>query len=209
MTLPDAPQPKAPADELKALRRKLTPRQRMFLRDLPKHKNQPWATIESLGYGTATLHRWNRQPDFARVMELIEQQALDEIGLTRRKVLTELSAIAFSDPRRMFDASGALKPIHEWDAEDAASLASLEVEDLYEGRGEAREHVGTLRKVKRWDKTKALETLGKYLRMWGDDAPKPAAAEGPGLTVIVQQGGSQVGVRGTSGRVVVDLPAPE
>jgi hypothetical protein len=59
---------------------------------------------------------------------------------------------------------------------------------------------------------KGLDMLGKHKRLWADEAAKPATVEGPGLTVIVQQGGAQVGVHaqaGAAGRVVVDLPGPE
>lgn len=59
---------------------------------------------------------------------------------------------------------------------------------------------------------KGLELLGRHTRLWGtDDATKPAA-DGPGLTVIVQTAGSQVGVQAPAdarGTVVVNLPEPE
>lgn len=59
---------------------------------------------------------------------------------------------------------------------------------------------------------KGLEMLGKYRRLWNDQDHKPAAPEGPGLTVIVNTTGAQTAVqaeRGAQGTVTVNLPGPE
>lgn len=195
---------------LDQLLRKLTPKQRRFLREVPKHRGQFWGALAKLGISSHTGHRWMREPRFAEAWALVEKQALDEVGITAQRVLREQAAIAFSDVRELYDANGNLKSPHEWPDDVARSISGVEVESLYEGRGEAREFVGTLRKVKRWDKGKALEQLSRYLGMLNDvDAP---ANIGPGLTVIVQTGGATTAVQagpGVQGRVVVDLPGPE
>jgi len=106
-----------------------------------------------------------------RVQELLKKRLDDKLrgaGIRADRVLMEYAAIAFSDARTLFDENGNLKPPSEWDDMAAASVAGIEVEELFEGRGEARERVGNLHKVKRWEKTAALNALAKYLRITPD-----------------------------------------
>jgi phage terminase small subunit len=86
--------------------------------------------------------------------------------ITQDRVLRELAAIAFSDPRQMYDARGALVSVDQMTDRAAAALAGIETEQLQVGRGKNRDTYGVLQKVKRWDKVKALELLGKHLAMW-------------------------------------------
>lgn len=206
------PAPLATADpslELVRALRRLTRVQRRVLKELPKHRSL-WQALTALGHSTATGNRWMHRPHFARARELIEQQAIDSIGVTHHRILTEAAAIAFSDPRKLFNEDGTLKAIHELDADTAAALSTLEVEERFEGSGEDRKRVGSLHKVKRWDKHKALELLGRYRRMWGDEAVKQEAPVGPGFSVTVQQivRGAPIEGQVVGQRVVVSLPGP-
>lgn len=81
-------------------------------------------------------------------------------------VLAELRKIGFSDLRQLFAADGSLLPPKDWPQHAAASVASVEVDELFEGTGQAREQVGVTRKVKLWDKMRALEMIGKNLSMF-------------------------------------------
>lgn len=88
--------------------------------------------------------------------------------VTQDRVIHELAASAFSDARSLFNADGTLKSPDQWDDETAAAMAGIESEEIFEGRGKSRKRVGTLQRVKRWDKIKALELLGRHLGMWND-----------------------------------------
>lgn len=85
-----------------------------------------------------------------------------------QRILDELKAIGTVDIRKAYDENGKLKSPHELPDELACVIASVEVEELFEGRGEEREQIGYLKKVKLWDKLRALELMGKNLKMFID-----------------------------------------
>lgn len=91
------------------------------------------------------------------------------IEITVQRVLREAARIAFSDARNLFDEKGNLKSPKDWDDNTAASVASVEVFEEYEGKGEAREFIGYTKKVKLWNKTHAIELLMKYLKLLQPD----------------------------------------
>lgn len=103
-------------------------------------------------------------------------------GLTIERVQAEIARNAFADPRRLVDPeTGKLKPLHELDDDTAATIASIENEELFEGSGKDRERVGTLVKVKTNDKMKALELAGRHLGMFTE---KVDVRVGIGILVI-------------------------
>ncbi|HEX5461898.1 MAG TPA: terminase small subunit [Steroidobacteraceae bacterium] len=107
----------------------------------------------------------------AGIKEAIEertQQAIARAGVRQVRVFEELAAIAYFDPADVVDEDGNLKPIHEIPLAARKALAGIEVEELYEGRGEAREHVGRLHKLKHWSKVDALKLLGQHLKLFAE-----------------------------------------
>ena len=107
-------------------------------------------------------------------------------GVTAEFVIRELVAIAGQDARRFFDADGQLIPVNKLGDAEAACISGIEVEELCEGRGSERANVGRIRKIKRWDKVKALELLGKYLALFTDRVAVEGDA-GPLVLVLPPQ----------------------
>lgn len=91
---------------------------------------------------------------------------IDRNEHTQESIINELKSIAHADIRKAFTESGALKPIHEIPDDIAKALNSVEIDELFDGFGEAREHVGQTKKIKFHDKIKALELVGKDLSMF-------------------------------------------
>lgn len=85
-----------------------------------------------------------------------------------QRVLQELETIAVTDLRQAFEADGSLKAMKDLPTSVARAIASVEVDELFEGRGKEREQVGFTKKLKFWDKTRALELVGKKLKMFVD-----------------------------------------
>lgn len=103
----------------------------------------------------------------ARVREL-QALHLKRHTVTVDRVLREFARLAFLDIRKAFNEDGSLKPIHEMDDETAAAIAAIEVETLFEGKGQDRESVGRLHKIKLSDKKGALDSLARHLGMFKD-----------------------------------------
>lgn len=76
--------------------------------------------------------------------------------------------MALSDLRNVYNEDGTLKLPHEWSDEAAAAVAGVEVFEEFSGRGENRELIGYTKKVKSYDKVRALEILSKNLGLIGN-----------------------------------------
>lgn len=106
---------------------------------------------------------WSRSSELAGLREV--QERVDELrkkaaeanGVTVERVVAELVKVAFGDPRRLMEwgPDGVrLLPSEVIDEADAASVAEV---------SETRTKDGGSLKLKRHDKVKALELLGKHV----------------------------------------------
>jgi hypothetical protein len=84
------------------------------------------------------------------------------------RILKEIRLLSFTDHRQLYDKDKRMKHPTEWSKELGAVVESYEVVEYFEGVGREKEQVGWLKKVKLYDKQKALELYGKYLKMFGD-----------------------------------------
>jgi phage terminase small subunit len=99
----------------------------------------------------------------ARIAEL-QAKVANRLEITAERVLRETARLAFSDPRKFFNADGTLRPITDLDDDAAAALASFESvqKAIPGGEGETEE----VRKFKIWDKPAALGMLGRHLKLF-------------------------------------------
>jgi phage terminase small subunit len=102
-------------------------------------------------------------------LERILAKLSEKLELSAERVLRELARLAFLDPRKLFREDGSLKPITELDDDTAAALASMEIERRYEhyAKGQAR-NTRTVTKIKFADTVRALELLGRHLKLFTD-----------------------------------------
>jgi phage terminase small subunit len=98
-----------------------------------------------------------------KVVEEKQKEIAKQCEVTAEKVIREISAVAFSDVRKLFKEDGSLKSIHQLDDATAAAIASIEVDQT------------GARKIKVWDKNSAQERLCKHLGLFNNDnSQKPA-----------------------------------
>lgn len=90
-------------------------------------------------------------------------------GLTTERILKELAALCFSDPRKILDDSGRMRDPSTWPDDVAAAISSIEVFEEYEGRGDDRIKIGETKKIKLWEKNAALEKAMKHLGLFERD----------------------------------------
>ncbi|QEL18730.1 terminase small subunit [Limnoglobus roseus] len=149
----------------------LTPKQQRFIEEYLIDLNATQAAIRA-GYSEKTAkaigHENLTKPDIQAALTEARQRITERTEITQDRVLKEYSRLAFLDIRKAFDEEGRLKPIHDLDDDTAAAICGVEAEDLYEGRGESREHVGRLHKIKLSDKRGALDSIARHLGMFND-----------------------------------------
>jgi phage terminase small subunit len=128
----------------------------------------PSDAAERAGYARSAGYRLIKLPEVLEVVLQHRRDKLRELEVSENRVIGEIAKMAFFDPRNLFHQDGTPKAINELDDLTAACIAGLEVQELWEGRGDAREQYGVVKKLKLADKKGALELLGRYLKLWTD-----------------------------------------
>jgi phage terminase small subunit len=108
----------------------------------------------------------------AKIQTYIQQKQKklqEKTGITIERVLNEYARIAFSDLRALYNEDGSLKKINELTEEEAAAIAGVEVDELFDLIDDSKTQIGITKKIKRWDKVKALDSLGRHLGMFAKD----------------------------------------
>jgi len=80
-------------------------------------------------------------------------------NITIDDLINEYAKIAFADPRELYDEDGNLLPIHKLNDVLAGAISTIEQEEIRI----LGESVGTLKKIKRYDKMTALNALREML----------------------------------------------
>lgn len=164
-------------------------RRARFAQEYPKDLNATQAAIRS-GYAPKAAHvTASRLLNDAKVRAQIDQilaKAAAANQITVERTLKEISRIAYSDVRKLYDLNGNLRPIHELDDDTAAVIAGVESEELFAGAGQDRVQIGVSRKVKRFDKGRALEQCMSILGM--HKSANPATGGGLSLAINLSTG---------------------
>lgn len=145
----------------------LTPKQRRFVSEYLKDQNGTQAAIRA-GYSKKTAQQISSRLLLNVVIRQIIEQKLQKHDITADRVLQELSRLAFSDLRSLYNPDGSLKPVHEWSDDAARAVAGVESEEIFEGAGQDRKYVGDLAKVKLWSKPQTLEVLARHFKLLTD-----------------------------------------
>lgn len=110
-----------------------------------------------------------------------------KLEISQERTLQEIARVAFQDVRMFFYEDGSLIPIHLLSDDAAAVLAGFDIEELFEYEDGVKNKIGQTKKIKRFDKMKALELLAKYYKIIdGDGTPVS-------LSVVIKKGGNANG----------------
>lgn len=149
----------------------LTAKQRLFCLEYLVDLNATQAAMRA-GYSAETAgsigHENLTKPEVRAFLDAALAKREKALEISSAKVLAELARVALADVGEAFDDEGNLLPIKQMPLDVRRAIAGMDVEELWEGRGEARERIGNLRKVKFWNKVQSLEALGKHLQLFGE-----------------------------------------
>jgi phage terminase small subunit len=140
-------------------RERLLPQQELFI----KHYlacNIATVAARKAGYNPDYSTQLLRNSAIKRHLASARLRLAEKFEATTERIVLELARISYLDPAELFDENGKLKPIHEIPPEVRAAISSIQVTTNQEGE--------TVTKLKLWDKTKTLEMLSKYRKLYSD-----------------------------------------
>jgi phage terminase small subunit len=98
----------------------------------------------------------------AELQAIAAKVAEDNFRVNADYILRRHYDIDNMDFLSILNDDGGFKPVREWPLIFRQYLSGLEIAELMEGRGDERQIVGVLKKIKWPDKMKNLELLGKH-----------------------------------------------
>ena len=150
---------------------KLTPKQKRFVDEYLIDLNATQAAIRA-GYSentaTETGYENLTKPHIKKIIDERMKEREQRTEITQDMVLKGLAQVAFSDVRNMFTSDGNLLDIHDLPDDAAMAIAGIEVVTVRKEDREAKEGspVEYTNKIKSNDRMKALELLGKHMKMF-------------------------------------------
>ncbi len=149
----------------------LESRQELFCHEYLKDRNATQAAIRA-GYSAKTSYvQGARVLGYPAVQYKINKLIDEQIGKIKVEVgfvIKELVKLCSFDIQDIFKDDGSIKDVKDMPEVIRKSIASVEVDELFEGQGKNRKWIGYTKKIKFWPKEKALELLGKHLKMFSD-----------------------------------------
>lgn len=146
----------------------LNVRQDLFVREWLRDKNQTQAAIRA-GYAPRRAKQAANllmgQPHIKAYADKLLKAQQGRVEISSDRIVKELARVAFSDVRPLFDGDGNLRDVHGLKDDVAAAVAGVQTEEQSAKDGTK---TGQVRKVRMWDKIKALELLGKHFKMFTD-----------------------------------------
>ena len=138
----------------------------VFCREYIKDLNASQAAIRA-GYSAKTANRTGSfllsNPDIQCRIEELKADRVEEVRIDANYVLKRLIEIDQMDVLDIMNDDMSFRPLHEWPKVWRQYLSGVDLSEIFEGRGDDREMVGILKKIKWPDKVKNLELLGKHI----------------------------------------------
>lgn len=152
--------------------KKLAPKQKRFVTEYLVDLNATQAAIRA-GYSEKTAYSIGfnllKKVEIQNALNLAQKSLAEKAEITVLDLITAYKQIAFADLAECYDENGYLKNIHDIPKKARMALAGIETDELWEGQGKDRSIIGETKKVKLWDKLKALDALGRHLGFFNAD----------------------------------------
>jgi len=147
--------------------KKLTGKQQRFIAEYLVDLNATQAAIRA-GYSKKTAfvvgHENLRKPYIQEALLKAREAQEQRTQIKADDVLRELYRLASFDPRKLFNADGSPKDITELDDDTAACIGGIDIVERITNAEEGE--LERIKKLKIWDKNRALENLGKHFALF-------------------------------------------
>lgn len=144
----------------------LTPKQALFVREYLIDLNATQAAIRA-GYSEKTAgqqgERLLKNVEIAEAIEKGKAERIERVEIDADYVLKRLVEIDQMDVLDIMTEDGSFKRISEWPKIWRQFIQGMDVSEIWDGRGDDRDMVGFLKKIKWPDKVKNLELIGKHI----------------------------------------------
>lgn len=150
---------------------RLTTKQKRFVEEYLKDLNATQAAIRA-GYSARSAKQYADQmlskPHIAAAVAAAQAARSKRTEVDVDYVVARMVEIDQMDVLDIMNDAMELKPVSEWPRVWRQYLSGFDLAEMFEGRGEDRDMVGILKKIKWPDKIKNLELLGRHLGMFKD-----------------------------------------
>lgn len=146
--------------------KKLKAKYEVFCREFLVDLNATQAAIRT-GYSASRAHVTGAElygkPEIRARIDELKRERIANLGIDANYVLLRLVEIDQMDAADIFNADMSVKPIIDWPPVWRRYLSGFDLAEMFEGRGDDREMVGFLKKIKWPDKVRNLELIGKHI----------------------------------------------
>ncbi|RWO21746.1 terminase small subunit [Mesorhizobium sp.] len=146
----------------------MTPKQERFVEQYLLDLNATQAAIRA-GYSERTANEQGAQllkkPEIVAAIDAAKGERSEKTKIDAAWVLIRLTEEAEADIADIFDEdTGDLRPVHEWpEIWRRGLVAGVEIEALFDGRGDERRQIGHAKKVRFSDRIRRIELIGKHI----------------------------------------------
>lgn len=144
----------------------MTAKKWRFVEEYIKDLNATQAAIRA-GYSARTAasqgERLLRDVEVSAAIHAALAERSKRVEVDADYVLKRLAEIDQMDAADILNDDGSIKPVQDWPAIWRQMISGIEMTELFEGRGDQREMVGILKKIKWPDKVKNLELIGRHV----------------------------------------------
>jgi phage terminase small subunit len=166
----------------------LTPKQQRFVDEYLIDLNATKAAIRA-GYSAKTAHsqgeRLLRHVEVSAAISAAKKARAERAEVDADYVLKRMIEIDQMDVLDIMDDDMAIKPVSEWPKVWRQYLSGFDLAEMFDGRGEQREMIGILKKIKWPDKVKNLELLGRHFGMFKDKVEHSGEIKTPELKLVL------------------------
>lgn len=146
----------------------MTPKQLRFVDEYLVDLNGSQAAIRA-GYSKngaeVTASRLLSNVNIKAMIDERKAARSERVQINSDYVLKRLAEIDQMDVADILNEDMSLRPLSEWPKAWRQYLSGFELAEMFEGRGDERQMVGILKKIKWPDKIKNLELLGKHVEV--------------------------------------------